>query len=66
MRAKKWWGWCERVLREKINRQGDEGGGEGGVKRLAGEELFLIFRSSRREYLTGLSVKFNYAGKTPS
>lgn len=67
MRVKKWWGWCEsvgRVLREKIKRQGDEGGR--GVKRLAGEELFLIFRSSQMEYLTGLSVKFNYPGKTPS
>lgn len=29
MRVKKWQGWCEsvgRVLREKIKRQGDEGG----------------------------------------
>lgn len=33
VRVKKWGGWCEsvgRVLREKIKRQGDEGGGWGG------------------------------------
>lgn len=53
-----------RVLREKMKRQGDEGGR--GVKRLAGEELFLIFCSSQMEYRTGLSVKFNYPGRTPS
>jgi len=44
---------------------GGEGVG-GGVKRLTGEELFLISRSSQMEYLTGLSVKCNDPSKTPS
>lgn len=63
VRVKKWrcwrsgFGW---VLRAKIKRQGDEG------RRLAGEELFLIFCRSQMEYPAGLSVKFNYLGKTPS
>lgn len=63
--SKMWSGWCERVLREMIKRQGDEGGG-GEEKRLKGEELFRIFHSSQWEYLIGLSVKFNYVCKTPS
>lgn len=62
--VKKCRGWRERVLIEKKKRQSDGGGMQ--RKRLAGEQLFLIFRSSQMEYLTGLSVKFNYPGKTPS
>lgn len=62
--VKKCRGWRERVLIEEKKRQSDGGGTQ--QRRLAGEQLFLIFRSSQMEYLTGLSVKFNYPGKTPS